>query len=188
MEEVQFPQVRQPFPDVWGTGYFFEVRSRLLDDDSDGLASTSVSCEIAGSEVQTTQTDAEGYATFRLRFKAPGTYTIRTVFAGNDDYRPSDAQRTLRVVDYREEIVRLFHSYLQQSGASIPEETTPREAPRIIRRHVAQVDASALEELVGVFEEADYSTHEMTREQFERAYIARLRLVEPASEATERLQ
>ena len=179
IEEPQFPQVQSPFPDVWGVGYPLEVHSRLAGDDGSAIVNVPLSCEVDGSIAQTVNTDAGGYAVFQLRFEASGEHSVEIVFAGNDDYRPANAQRGVRAVDYREEVVRIYHAFLESMGGrgtSVPKETTPREALTIIRH--TGVDEEALEQLTLSFEEADYSTHEIARKNYEEAYLAHLRLAE----------
>jgi transglutaminase-like putative cysteine protease len=182
IDDPQFPQIQPPFPDVWGTDYPLDVHSRLSDDDGSAIANVPLACEVNGSVAQTVNTDAGGYAQFQLRFEESGEHSVEIVFEGNDDYRPANARRNVRAVDYREEVVRIYHAFLErmrETGTIVPKETTPREALTIIRH--TGVDEEALEQLTLSFEEADYSTHEIARKNYEESYLAHLRLAEGPS-------
>ena len=179
IEEPRFPQVPPPFPDVWGVGYPFEVESRLVGDDGSAIGDAPVACEVDGSTAQSARTDDDGGMTFRLRFGTPGEYVLTVVFEGSEEFRPASARRSLRVVDYREEVVRLYHAFLErmrENGVEISREATPREAQEVLRR--GGMDEETLESLTWCFEEADYSTHEVARKHYEEAYLAHSRLME----------
>jgi hypothetical protein len=183
MEKPAFPQIQAPFPDVWGIGYPFEVCSRLLADDGNVIPGATLACQVNGSVIQRSDTDADGRVTFRLRFDAPKEYAIHILFEGNEEFRTANAGRGLRAVDYREEVVGLYHAVLnmaRQAGMAVPKDATPREAQAVLRN--ARVDQDALENITRCFEEADYSTHEIARKHYEEAYLAYLRLAQSFGE------
>ena len=179
LEKPEFPQVQPPFPDVWGVGYPFEVSSRLLADDESAITEATLVCQVNGSVIQRADTNTEGRAAFRLRFETPKEYAIHIVFEGNEEFRSANAVRGLRVVDYRQEVVDLYHACLDmagQAGMAVPKDGTPRETQAALRE--ARLDQDALEDITRCFEEADYSTHEIARRHYEETYLAYLRLAQ----------
>lgn len=88
---------------------------------------------------------------------------------------PASGAQSIRIVDYREEIVALFKTILQwarAAGVNAPEDSTPREIEANVAAKLPTVDSEALGAVVRSFEEADYSLHPMTRKQYERMYLA----------------
>jgi hypothetical protein len=79
------------------------------------------------------------------------------------------------VVDFREEVVRLYNSFLQWAKEEQPEisqQTTPREVELMIVNSGLAVPQKALEELIRRFEEADYSERSVGRREYEAMYRA----------------
>jgi len=141
------------------------------------VAAAPVECAVGPRTVETNSTDDVGYVVFYVEFEAPAEYVVSLAFHGSEERRPTTAQRTLRVVDYREEVVRLYHAFLErvrQRGIEVPADATPREVQGLL--FPTGVDEAALEQLTTHFEEADYSTHEVARRRYEEAYLAFSRL------------
>ena len=92
--------------------------------------------------------------------------------AGGGD---ASATRSLRVVDFREEIVRLYNDFLVLAAErthDIREQSTPREVELTVVSAGLQLDQRSLDELISRFEEADYSEHPIARRQYEAMYRA----------------
>ena len=105
-----------------------------------------------------------------------GEFEVSIDFSGVDDeFLPSSAHATYRVVDFRAEIVRLYNVFLEWAGervTGLTDQSTPREAEVLVVRSGVPVDERALEEVIARFEEADYSEHEIGRRQYEAMYRA----------------
>jgi len=78
----------------------------------------------------------------------------------------------LRIVDYRQEIVRLFNDFMgrHRGSARLGPGLTPRDAEAVLVKNALIADQIALDVLVSAFEEADYSEHPISRHQFERSW------------------
>ena len=78
-------------------------------------------------------------------------------------------------MEYREAVTDLFNNFvitMRGRGGPLREQATPREVERIIAQHSDITDEISVDNLVGVFEEADYSLHDITRRDFVKAYRA----------------
>ena len=94
-------------------------------------------------------------------------------FPGNDDYVASSGSRSFRVVEFREEVVRLYNSFVEWAGECVPGisgQTTPREVESMLVTAGLRLDQRALDDIISRFEEADYSEHPIARRQYEGMY------------------
>ena len=83
--------------------------------------------------------------------------------------------RKIRIVDYREEIVRLFNEMLETLNIldiAIDPEMTAREIEKLLMDRMEGVSRDAVRRVVTGFEEANYSTHPVGRESYINMYPA----------------
>jgi len=81
---------------------------------------------------------------------------------------------SLRVVDYDEEILRLYNEFLGKlslQGIDIREEMTAQEIERLALTE-GNFDADSLHKVTICFENAEYSNHLVTREDYEILYLS----------------
>ena len=83
------------------------------------------------------------------------------------------------MVDFREEIVRLYNSFEEWAGSQIPDASgsTPRELESLLVGSGLTFDYRAVDEIISRFEEADYSEHTIGRRQYEAMYRSWFRIV-----------
>jgi hypothetical protein len=128
-------------------------------------------------------TDSDGTYHGQVSFPKKGDYSITVRYDGSPGRLPAEASRAILIVDYREEIVRLYNAFLSEvrgRSSLIPEDATPREVEGImVSRPLAlsagsgqALDEIALDDFISAFEEADYSLHPIERRHYERAYRA----------------
>ena len=120
-------------------------------------------------------TDSKGKCALRWTARDLGEYVVGATFPGGDKCLEASETRLLRVVDFREEIVRLYNEFLDwaESGTTaISEQSTPREVELTLVAEGLGVDQKSLDELISRFEEADYSEHPIARGHYERMYRA----------------
>ena len=172
--KIEFPQIGLGFPDLWGAGDELEIAFLLFGPDGQVLSGQSLEITI-GAETQSVTTDQRGAAAIRYRFREKGEYIIQVSYVGRKSNEAVESARALRIVDYREEIVSLFKSLtarLRSVGVSFAPEATPREIQRATLRSKEGIPAEPLETSVSFFEEADFSTHAITRGTYEKMYLA----------------
>ena len=148
----------------------------LLDESGAGVEGRPVIADIGetGQPVELV-TNPAGQCSVAWHPATPGTYSVAASFAGDDDYLPATAQRDFEVVDFREDVVRRYNSFLEWVGEREPavsEQATPREIEEIIVGSGMGLDQRALEALISRFDEADYSLHEIDRPRFEAMFRA----------------
>ena len=174
--EVVFVKDAQDLPDVWEPGEEVSAVIRLTGWDEQPIAGADVSVSIEGVEYDSQQTtDDQGVCALSWTASGPGEYRLLTAYEGDAANRPSSASRNFRIVDFREEIVRLYNVFLawaRRGTASIQEQSTPREIELMLVSEGLPVDQKSLDELISRFEEADYSEHPIARRHYEAMHRA----------------
>ena len=164
---IRFPQISEPFPVIWGENEALDV----IIESKDG-ATDNVALDIDGQMRQEVKLE-NGKAQVRLKLDK-GEHRI-TVGAKDSTVEPSWA--VIRIVDYREEIVRMFNEmYLNYSSRydGIGDKMTPRELEVAIGLEMPETNRKALDAAVTIFEFANYSLHAMRRRDYERMYQSKL--------------
>ena len=162
-------------PPVWGVGEEVPCVAVVSGEDGQGLSQLAVELGLAGTEPLKAVTDADGRAEGNGTARELGEHQATAAFAGNDDYLPSSARASFRVVDFREEVVRLYNDFLDWVGprvAGLTPDSTPREMEAQTVGSGLAINQRALEELISRFEQAEYSTHDIERRQYESMYRA----------------
>jgi hypothetical protein len=108
-------------------------------------------------------------------FRQTGVYNIQAVLVKEvrNGYLP--ASRMVRIVDYREEIVRLYNEMLvilKSQGFSLTPKMTVREIERRLQQAYPALPNEVTSSLVWIFEEANYSLHLIARPAYEKMFKA----------------
>jgi hypothetical protein len=117
----------------------------------------------------------EGRAFQEHTFRKAGQYQVQAVLVKEvrNGYLP--ASRIVRIVDYREEIVRLYNEMIESlkiKGLTLSPKMTAREVENRLRKAFPDLSREVTEYLVSVFEEANYSLHLISRPAYEKMYRA----------------
>ena len=179
--DIALVKPAEDLPFIWGIGEPVHVNLMLLDDSGEGVGGRTVTIVIDEPDQPVgLLTDADGRCHTSWTGTVPGTYRVAADFAGEDQYLPTSAHHELEVVDFREDVVRRYNSFLpwvREREPRISEQTTPREMEAMVVGGGTPVDHRALEVVIARFEEADYSLHEIDRPRFEAMYRARRKIV-----------
>jgi len=171
----EFPQIVDPFPFVWEVGDGLVVRL--------GLSKVGGEYE-ESSEVQLVVDDVEGpnfalvvdkYIDHTLTFTEKGYHRIKAQFLGVDTSEAA-CEAVVKIVDYREEVNHLFNDEFEEykgTREEIKTHFTAREFMHTILEGLSDKFHGPLNEMVTVFEIADYSLHDIRRREYERFYAAR---------------
>jgi hypothetical protein len=168
------PQITTPLPDVWGINDELLISVRLTGDTGAGI-SAPVEITINGEAAGRLVTGPDGAAEMRRVFAEKGQYELVVKYEEGPGLRNASAGRTVRIVDYREEIVDLFNRLLdkfRETGVAISNEFTPRKIQYLVLAANIGVPEKALEDVIYCFEETDYSLHAITRRHYEIMYLA----------------
>ena len=178
--EVSFATPAEDLPAVWGIGETVTVTLTLVDDAGRGLAGQPIRFAIGdlGEQEQVLTDDSGGCEVIWVGTEL-GTFQVDAEFVGDESHLPSEGRGQFEVVDFRDDVVQRYNSFLAQVEQKVPgisAKATPREVEAIVVGSGLTLDQRALEELIARFEEADYSEHTIGRRQFEAAYRAWRRL------------
>ncbi|MBI4328504.1 MAG: carboxypeptidase regulatory-like domain-containing protein [Chloroflexi bacterium] len=179
---ISCPQLTPPLTSVWGLGDPLIIRCVLRTERGEPVNDATVRLEADAQKSKSLTTRADGECTTEVVFESKGSIRISCAFDGTPLSLPSTAERRVRIVDYREEIVRLFNGFLarfRDGRNPLPKDASPREAEAILVGRQLVHDERALDSFIGAFEEANYSLHLVARRQYERAHTDSLRLTSP---------
>jgi hypothetical protein len=173
--EIHFPQIEDSFPDVWGSGEPLTVLLRLKDRNGDAIPSQNA--EIDWGDRETVQANADGEGQIRLEhvYNIKGEYTISASYTDKDTGKRISSWRKIRIVDYREEMVRLFNEMLETLNLRdihIDPEMTAREIEVLLAERLEGVPGGTIRRIVARFEEANYSLHPVARSSYESMYLS----------------
>lgn len=164
--KLRFPQICEPLPLTWGADEPLEL-AVTCSDEADGEARLSVD----EGEARSIRLE-RGKARVTLRL-TKGCHRI-TVTPDDRDVPGEASWADVQIVDYREEIVRMFNELcrsLKSCDASVRDEMTPRELERIVIERMPET-GGAMGAVVAVFELANYSTHAVRRTEYECMYLS----------------
>jgi hypothetical protein len=182
--KIALPQIAQPFPDVWGRGDDLIIVF-TVDGSRYTLAQASLDIELGPDSTTRAPVGQQGRVSQEHTYRSAGQYEIKAVLVKEvrNGYVP--ASRMVRIVDYREEIVRLNNEMvatLQTRGMALTAKMTAREVETRLTRAMPALHRETAGGLISVFEEANYSLHPMARSAYERMYLACLEVKEHAGE------
>ena len=179
--DIALVKPAEDLPYIWGIGEPVHVEIMLRDDSGGGVGGRTVTAMIGepGQPVGLL-TDAGGRCRISWTGAVPGTYRVVVDFAGEDQCLPTSAHHEFEVVDFRDDVVRRYNSFLpwvREREPRVSEQTTPREMEVMVVDSGMPIDHRAMEVVIARFEEADYSLHEIDRPRFEAMYRARRTIV-----------
>ena len=178
---ITFKKASPDLPDVWGVGEEVSMEFHLADEDDCDLVNELVQVSVGEEQQTLITTDEKGRADLVWTGPGPLDCVVKAEFAGDDERLPAVTFGSFRVVEFREEIVRLYNVFTKWAEPRISEfskQLTPREVESRIIGEGQHVDEKALDQLISRFEEADYSEHTIARRHYEAMYRAWRTIVE----------
>lgn len=166
-----FPQIVDPFPLVWGLSEELVFRVGLAENEE------TVNVQIVVDEIEGPSFDLSGGGRFdhTLSFNEKGYHEIKVVLDA-DDAHETVCKAIIRIVVYREEVNDLFNKEFEkyeETSEDVKRHFTAREFMRSILGRLPDGSYGLLNEMVSIFEIADYSLHDVTRREYERFYVAK---------------
>ena len=178
---ISFGVSEPDLPPVWGPGEDVSTVVRALDAEGSAVAGAEITIAMNGGDARVAVTGDDGGCSLELTAEEAGDYAVTARFEGDEAYLPGEAAEHFRIVDYREEIVRLyndFKAWAQASTGSDFGQSTPREVELALVSGRLPIPQKSLDELVSRFEEADYSEHPIERRHYASMYRAWRAVVE----------
>ncbi len=165
---------------VFGLDEDVVVTGRLINEDGAPIAGRSVELREPLGDLVVFETDPSGEFRLVLKAEERGEFSLSAGFEGDSFHVGSSASVSYRVVEFREEMVRVFGEFMEWAARleiGIAGQS-PRETESILVSSGVPIDQRALDELVTRFEEADYSEHDIERRHYEAMYHAWRTIVE----------
>jgi hypothetical protein len=165
----------EEFPEIIGIGEVISLRIVLDNTENTFIVGATVSITVGGHGEFSEVTGDSGLISLDLEAIATGDHVVKVSFEGSDDYLASTANTRIWVIDYREAITDVYNrlvARVRASGLELNSQATPREIERRVVTQIPGVDEVVLDRLVSVFEEADYSLHDISRSDFLKAHVA----------------
>jgi len=184
---IEFPQIQGPFPDVWGLDDALEIVCNLTGPLCDRIAAKPLEVYIGGELIAPLTTDKDGMGKLNYTFSEKGQYEMIVRAKEEPGVGDVSARRTLRIVDYREEIINLFEAlvnWFRNLGIELDMKLTPREIESQVLNVGKDIPEKAMDKAVSCFEEADYSLHLINRSHYQDTYLAQMEIKEHGREFT----
>ena len=159
---------------VFGLDEEVVVTGRLIAEDGAPVSGQSVELREPLGDLALFDTDASGEFRLVLRAEERGEFSLSARFEDDSFHIGSSASVSYRVVEFREEMVRVFGEFTEWTArldVGIAGQS-PRETEALLVSSGVPLDQRALDELVTRFEEADYSEHDIERRHYEAMYSA----------------
>lgn len=177
---IEFPQIEPPLPNVWGTDRDLLIKISL----NKGMEAEDNFVYLAINEEEIELSLERDMAKTKKHFKEKGEYEFKATTRVSQLGLIEGSQK-IRIVDYREEIIELFNREFDISMAKLQESEThftARELKDMIAKNLPSKVMQSLDKMISIFEEADYSIHDITREEYVEYYKAYRRYKENAGE------
>ena len=159
-------------PEVFGLGEQVPVAVSLAVEDGPSIAQAPLVVTSPDGGRLDLETDQQGGCGFTWTANRLGDLAVSAEYAETTFYLASSSSADLRVVEFREEIVRLYNEFLDWANDQMPGVSgrTPRELEAILSASGLSLDFRAMDEVISRFEEADYSEHPIGRRHYESMY------------------
>jgi hypothetical protein len=164
--QLRFPQIKAPFPLTWGAEEPLEL---AITCKAESIADARLT--IDGGEARFVLLE-NGMATISLKLEK-GYHKV-SVSAMSGEHPSGDSWAKVHIVDYREEIVRMFNDLCRRftSPEDYAGDLTPRELERSVGAQMPETKQRLLGTAVTTFERANYSLHDIRRADYEIMYIS----------------
>lgn len=171
--QIRYPGIDEAHPDVWSTGEPLDVLVQVdpKRHGPDTALSVRLSVHRGGKTelVGTVGVDERGEGTFRVPFHELGEQDLIAELLADD--RPAgQAVRSIRIVDYRSEMVETFEDFLAWAASHYTFVNRKMTAREFVDRYAdgrPGTPVAPLERIVDLYELANYSDHPIDR----RAYL-----------------
>jgi len=163
--KIILPDIEPNLPSVWGVNESLTVQGLMLTEEKVPSVGETLSLLLNETQLVSAETDSQGKITYAETFDVAGIHRM-TLLHREEGLRTS---LDIKIVDYREEIIRLFNNRFREARErfqSVRDNYTARELYMYLRKETPEPCHELLRELVFIFEEANYSLHDVDRGQY----------------------
>jgi hypothetical protein len=167
---IVFPDIKDRFPNIWGAKEKLNIEIVLDKSVLRNIQQRTVEVFIDEERIAATPLSQQGRAELSHVFNEKGEHRIRAILPRTS----LDAEIKLRVVEYREEIIRLYKEFLEELtsyGIYAQKEMTAREIESLILE-TDELNPEALHDVTNCFEKAEYSNRLPIRKDYEIMYLS----------------
>ena len=171
---IWFPEIGPKLPNVWGINDALQIKCALDRSVWTKQDIHEVQLSVNGSEVATDLVSRNRPATFSQTFDEKGEQEMVATMVGRAQQKLPKDNEMVRIVDYREEVIRLFKTFLEHlanQSVDLKENMTAREVEHLLLE-LGAFDPERLQMVVHGFEKAEYSDHEIVRKNYETMYLS----------------
>jgi len=172
--KIVLPDIEAPLPNVWGVKD--KLRMEIVLDKSvfERKQKRDVEVLIDQETVAPVRLSRQGRAELSHMFIKKGEHKVGAILLRTSGQASLNAEIKLRIVDYEEEIIRLYNEFLEKLSSHVihvRNEMTAREIESIILR-TSDFSSEALRIVTTCFEKAEYSNHLATREDYKIMFLS----------------
>ena len=166
---ITLPEIEHDLPAVWDRETPLIIQGAVSNEDQTTRAGETLSLILNETVLTSKSSDSKGTIRHKETISTPGIQRLNLVHAVDDQRTGLD----IKIVEYRDEIIRLFNNRFKESREmfqTIRDNYTARELYEYLKQETPEAAHAPLLELVFLFEEANYSLHEVKREHYTRFF------------------
>jgi len=169
---ICFPEIGDSLPKIWG------IKDKLLincywENDLETVSQDKLKIFVNNNCVFEKMVDGNRSFAFYNVFDKKGLQKITAALYDESNNLKEATEITLCIVDYREEIIRLYQMFLHtllKIDVNVKDYMTAREIEHLSQKIGA--DSLIAGCITECFEEAEYSHHSISRKNYEKIYLA----------------
>jgi transglutaminase-like putative cysteine protease len=166
---ITLPEIEPDLPAVWDHETPLTIQGICSHEDQTPRTAETLSLLLNENVISNKSSDLEGKIRHEETVSTLGIHRLTLVHATEELRTGLD----VKIVEYRDEIIRLFNNRFKESREmfqTIRDNYTARELYEYLKQETPDAAHEPLRELVFIFEEANYSLHEVKREHYTRFF------------------
>jgi hypothetical protein len=171
---IVLSDIEASFPNVWGVRDKLRISIVLDKSGFEGDQKMDVEVLIDEDTFDSVRLSQQGRAGLSHTFTEKGEHKVKAILRGVRGKPPLNAELKLRIVEYQEEIVRLYNEFLEKlasHGVNVRSEMTAREIASLILG-TGGFNPEALRMVTTCFEKAEYSNHLAMRGDYKMMFLS----------------
>jgi hypothetical protein len=172
--KILLPDIEGPLPNVWGANDKLRIEIVLDKSVFERKKKRGVEVLIDQEPVAPVRLSRQGRVELSHMFIKKGEHKVKAILLRTSGQAPLSAEIKLCIVDYEEEIIRLYNKFLEKlssQGIKVRNEMTAQEIESLILR-TSDFCSETLRIVTACFEKAEYSNHLATREDYKIMYLS----------------
>jgi hypothetical protein len=172
--KIVLPDIETKFPNVWGINDKLRIGVVLDKNVWDKIQKREAEVLVDEEPVASVKLSQQGRTELSHVFSKKGEHKLQATLPRASGHRPWNAEIKLHVVEYGEEIIRLYNKFLGKLASydiNTYSKMTAREIESLILR-TGDFGVDALRKLTTCFEKAEYSNHRVARKSYEIMHLS----------------